>query len=248
MTELLSRPARLGYLAGIALTIVVGQAPKIFGFAIEPDDLLGQIREIADAVGAVWPMRPRGDRGLGPGRPGRVGAVGAARAGDPVVVIGGIAAVALLDLSIDRVGGLEGPADTVVPSVPANALPELIVASFAIALVATADTSVLSQALAARRKEEVDPDRELVALGVANFATGFFQGFPISSSGSRTPVAIEAGARSQLTPLVGAATVAIMLLVAPGVLRDLPQAVLGAVVIAAAIRLVDAREIGASGG
>jgi high affinity sulfate transporter 1 len=245
VTELLSRPARLGYLAGIALTIVVGQLPKVLGFSIATDDLLGQMREIADEVraGAADPTTfVIGASALivlfvlGRWAP-RVPAT-------LVVVIGGIAAVALLDLSVDTVGMLpRGLPTLAVPSVPTDAIPELIVASFAIALVATADTSVLSQALAARRKEEVDPDRELVALGVANLATGIFQGFPISSSASRTPVAIEAGARSQLTPLVGAATVALMLLVAPGVLRDLPQAVLGAVVVSAAIRLVDAREI-----
>jgi MFS superfamily sulfate permease-like transporter len=127
--------------------------------------------------------------------------------------------------------------------VPSDAFPELVAAAFAIALVAVADTSVLSQSLASKRKEEVDADRELVALGVANVATGFFQGFPISSSASRTPVAIAAGARSQLTPLVGAATVALMLVATPGLLRDLPQAVLGAVVVAAAVRLVDVPEI-----
>ena len=157
-----------------------------------------------------------------------------------IVVVGGIAAVALLDLSVDTVGVLpEGLPSFVLPRVPSDVLPELITAAFAIALVATADTSVLSQSLASRRKEEVDPDRELVALGVANFATGLFQGFPISSSASRTPVAIAAGARSQLTPLVGAIAVALMLVVAPALLRDLPQAVLGAVVVAAAARLVD---------
>jgi len=137
----------------------------------------------------------------------------------------------------------EGLPSFVLPRVPSDVLPELITAAFAIALVATADTSVLSQSLASRRKEEVDPDRELVALGVANLATGLFQGFPISSSASRTPVAIAAGARSQLAPLIGAIAVALMLVVAPALLRDLPQAVLGAVVVAAAARLVDVAEI-----
>ncbi len=245
VTELLSRPTRLGYLTGIALTIVVGQIPKMLGFSIGADDLLDQVEAIADAIGsgAVEPV---------------TAAVGASALivivvlgrwaprlpATLIVVVGGIAAVALLDLSVDTVGVLpEGLPSFVLPRVPSDVLPELITAAFAIALVATADTSVLSQSLASRRKEEVDPDRELVALGVANFATGLFQGFPISSSASRTPVAIAAGARSQLTPLVGAIAVALMLVVAPALLRDLPQAVLGAVVVAAAARLVDVAEI-----
>ncbi len=245
VTELLSRPTRLGYLTGIALTIVVGQIPKMLGFSIGADDLLDQVEAIADAIGsgAVDPV---------------TAAVGASALivivvlgrwaprlpATLIVVVGGIAAVALLDLSIDTVGVLpEGLPSFVLPRVPSDVLPELITAAFAIALVATADTSVLSQSLASRRKEEVDPDRELVALGVANLATGLFQGFPISSSASRTPVAIAAGARSQLAPLIGAIAVALMLVVAPALLRDLPQAVLGAVVVAAAARLVDVAEI-----
>jgi MFS superfamily sulfate permease-like transporter len=106
-----------------------------------------------------------------------------------------------------------------------------------------ADTTVLSQSLAARRGEMVDPNQELVALGAANLAAGAFQGFPISGSASRTPVAIAAGARTQLTPLVGAATIALLLVLAPGALRNLPQPILAAVVITAAVGLVDAAAV-----
>lgn len=245
VTELLSRPARLGYLTGIALTIVVGQLPKILGFSIGADDLLGQVRAIAEALaaGAADPTTAI----VGGASLVTIAVLGRWAPRWPatlLVVVAGIIVVAVGDLAIDTVGVLpEGLPSFVVPSVPADVLPELIAAAFAIALVATADTSVLSQSLASSRKEEVDADHELVALGVANLATGFFQGFPISSSASRTPVAIDAGARSQLTPLVGAIAVALMLVAAPGLLRDLPQAVLGAVVVAAAVRLVDAAEI-----
>jgi high affinity sulfate transporter 1 len=245
VTELLSRPARLGYLAGIALTIVVGQIPKMLGFAIEADDLTRQVRSIVEAIGdgAVDPTT----LAIGAGALLALIALGPLAPRIPatlLVVVGGIAVTAILDLAVDTVGPLpRGLPGFAVPSVPSDAFPELVAAAFAIALVAVADTSVLSQSLASKRKEEVDADRELVALGVANVATGFFQGFPISSSASRTPVAIAAGARSQLTPLVGAATVALMLVATPGLLRDLPQAVLGAVVVAAAVRLVDVPEI-----
>jgi MFS superfamily sulfate permease-like transporter len=103
---------------------------------------------------------------------------------------------------------------------------------------ALAVTTVLSQSLAAQRNETVDPDQELRALG-ANLAAGLFQPFAISSSASRTPVALSAGARSQLTPLVGAVTIALLLVFAPGLLRDLPLPMLAAIVITAAIGLID---------
>ena len=87
-----------------------------------------------------------------------------------------------------------------------------------------ADTSVLSRAYAARTGTYVDPNQEMVGLGAANLAAGFFQGFPISSSSSRTPVAEAAGARTQLTGVVGALAVALLLVVAPNLLRNLPDA------------------------
>jgi high affinity sulfate transporter 1 len=245
VTELLSRPARFGYLAGIALTIAVTQLPAVLGLEPEEGGLPTRIAQIARAV---W-------RGEVDGASFAIGALAIAGilllAGlaprFPAVllaVIGGIAAVAWFDLDIAVVGALpQGLPTPGVPTVAMTQIPDIAFAAIAIALVATADTSVLSQSLAMRRNEEVDPDRELVALGVANVAAGLFQGFPISSSSSRTPVAIAAGARSQFTPLVGALAVAALIVAAPGLLADLPQAVLGAIVITAAVRLVDVGEV-----
>ena len=89
----------------------------------------------------------------------------------------------------------------------------------------------------------VDPNQEMVGLGAANLAAGFFQGFPISSSSSRTPVAEAAGARTQLTGVVGALAVALLLLVAPNLLQHLPTAALAAVVIASAIGLIEVTDL-----
>ncbi|HEY9198145.1 MAG TPA: SulP family inorganic anion transporter, partial [Gammaproteobacteria bacterium] len=108
-----------------------------------------------------------------------------------------------------------------------------------VALVSFADTSVLSRVYAARLRSYVDPNQEMVGLGVANLAAGFFQGFPISSSSSRTPVAEAAGARTQLTGVVGAIAVALLLVLGPDLLRNLPMSALAAVVIAAAIGLFE---------
>ena len=115
----------------------------------------------------------------------------------------------------------------------------MLIGGFAVAMVSFADTSVLSRVYAARMGDRVDPNQEMVALGAANLAAGLFQGFPISSSSSRTPVAEAAGARSQLTGIVGAITVALLLLLAPNLLQNLPNAALAAVVIASAIGLFE---------
>jgi MFS superfamily sulfate permease-like transporter len=228
VTELLSRPVQLGYLYGIAVTIIVGQLPKLFGFSIDGRGLLPEVR---DFVQGLARGRANG-AALAVGVPGVIVAVGL-----------GIAAVAAFDLTargVQVIGvlprGLPSPA---IPDIRLDDLPLLFSGALGIALVTVADTTVLSQSLAARRGEVVDPNQELVALGAANLAAGAFQGFPISSSASRTPVAIAAGARTQLTPLVGAVTIAVLLLVAPGALRNLPQPILGAVVITAAMGLVD---------
>jgi len=109
--------------------------------------------------------------------------------------------------------------------------------------VAFADTSVLSRTYAAKTRSPVDPNQEMVGLGAANLAAGLFQGFPISSSSSRTPVAEAAGAKTQLTGVVGAVAVALLLLLAPNLLENLPSSALAAVVIAAAIGLFEFRDL-----
>jgi high affinity sulfate transporter 1 len=244
ITELLSRPVQLGYLYGIAVTILVGQLPRLCGFSVDGRGLLTEIRDflqgVADgrvnraalAVGVtgivvilvlkrVWPKVP----------------------GVMVAVLVGIAAVAVFDLDAEGVlvvGVLpEGLPTLAIPTVELSDLGALLSGALGIALVAVADTTVLSQSLAAQRDETVDPNQELRALGAANLAAGLFQGFAISSSASRTPVAVAAGARSQLTPLVGAAAIALLLVLAPGLLRDLPLPMLAAIVICAAIGLID---------
>jgi MFS superfamily sulfate permease-like transporter len=125
------------------------------------------------------------------------------------------------------------------PSVSASDLGTLVAGAVGIAIVAFADTSVLSRTFALRGGYQVDPNQELVALGAANAASGLFQGFAISSSSSRTPVAAEAGAKTQVTGLVGAGAIVLMLVALPGLVKNLPSATLAAVVISAAISLVE---------
>ena len=243
LTDLLSLPIRYGYLNGIALTVIVSQLPKVFGFSTDAEGLLDEaaafVRGVADGETVV--------AALAIGLASIVVVVAGKRVA-PVVpwvlvaVVGGALAVVVFGLhgDVEVVGALpRGLPSFEIPSVAFEDLPRLAAAAVSIALVAFADTSVLSRTYAARLGDEVDPNREMIALGAANLATGLFQGFPISSSSSRTPVAESAGAKTQLTGVVGAVAIALMLLFAPSALRNLPQATLGAIVIVAATSLVE---------
>jgi MFS superfamily sulfate permease-like transporter len=165
-----------------------------------------------------------------------------------IAVVGATALVGALDLAVRADVSVLGP---LPQGLPAFAIPwigyddiaPVLMGGFALAMVSFADTSVLSRAYAARTGVKVDPNQEMVGLGAANLATGFFQGFPISSSSSRTPVAEAAGARTQLTGVVGALVVALLLLVAPNLLQHLPAAALAAVVIASAIGLIEVADL-----
>jgi MFS superfamily sulfate permease-like transporter len=136
--------------------------------------------------------------------------------------------------------GLPAPS---LPLVPVDTLTPILMGGLAVALVSFADTSVLSRTYAARLRTPVDPNQEMVGLGVANVAAGFFQGFPISSSSSRTPVAEAAGARTQLTGVVGALAIAALLVLAPALLQDLPNTVLAAIVIVSVIGLIEISDL-----
>jgi high affinity sulfate transporter 1 len=244
ITELLSKPIRYGYMNGIALTVLISQLPKLFGFSIEGDGPLRELWAIAKAIlngKANWIAF----------------AVGAATLalilllknnkripGILIAVVGATAIVGALDLAaradVSVLGALpQGLPTFSIPWITYADIVPVVIGGLAVALVSFADTSVLSRAYAARTGTNVDPNQEMVGLGAANLAAGFFQGFPISSSSSRTPVAEAAGARTQLTGVVGALSVALLLLVAPNLLQYLPSATLAAVVIASAIGLFE---------
>src|SRR6185369_16578518 len=131
-----------------------------------------------------------------------------------------------------------------VPFAHVDELVSILMGGVAVALVSFADTSVLSRTYAVRLRTPVDPNQEMVGLGIANVAAAFFQGFPISSSASRTPVAEAAGAKTQLTGVVGAVAIALLLVFAPALLRDLPNTALAAIVIASAIGLIEVSDLG----
>jgi high affinity sulfate transporter 1 len=248
ITELLSKPIRYGYMNGIALTVLISQLPKFFGFSIDGD---GPLRELWAIGGAIVGGRANWTTlAIGAGALAVILLLRNNKRvpGILVAVVGATAIVGLLGLAARADVAVLGPLPQGLPAfaVPwiayADIVPVLL-GGAAVALVSFADTSVLSRAYAARTATQVDPNQEMVGLGAANLAAGFFQGFPISSSASRTPVAEAAGARTQLTGVVGAVAVALLLLLAPNLLRNLPAAALAAVVIASAIGLFEIADL-----
>ena len=150
------------------------------------------------------------------------------------------AAFGLADHGVATVGSL--PQGVPTPGLPwtnAGDVPALLLAALGITLVSLTDTIATATSFAARRGDEVKPDQEMIGIGAANVAAGFFQGFAVSTSGSRTAVAEQSGAQTQLTGLVGAGLVAALLLFLNSLLADLPQTALAAVVIAAAVSLMN---------
>lgn len=243
LTDLLSKPVRVGYMNGIALTVIVSQLPKLCGFSAGgegvPAGVAAFVRGVADgkvkppalAIGAACLALILGLKARWPRVPGVLIAVVLA-----TVVVGALNLGEALTVVGEVPRGIPRP---MVPLVSLADLSALLAGAAGIALVAFADTSVLSRTFAARTGHRVDPDRELLGLGVANVAGAFFSGFPVCSSSSRTPVAEAAGSRTQLTGVVGALAITVLLVAAPGLVRNLPVTALAAIVIAAAIGLVD---------
>ncbi|WP_321866209.1 SulP family inorganic anion transporter [Paraburkholderia tropica] len=247
VTELLSKPIRYGYMNGIAIAVLISQLPKLFAISIDEGGPLRDLLSLATAIAggqANWVSF----------------AVGA---GSLVVILvlkrfekvpGILIAVVLATLCVSvlhldergvKVLGKipQGLPTFAVPWASGVDLIKIVLGGCAVALISFADTSVLSRTFAARYRSRVDPSQEMVGLGIANLAAGFFHGFPISSSSSRTPVADAAGAKTQLTGVVGALAVALLLLVAPNLMRYLPTSALAAVVVAAAIGLFEIADL-----
>lgn len=239
LTDLLSRPVQVGYLAGIAVIVIADQVLRLLGVEPSGDDVLDDLSTLVQGVGRV----DGGTAAIGIACLAII--LGVARVaplapGTLVAVVGATALVRFFDLPVAVAG--EVPSGLPAPTIPSPSVADLgslTLSALAIALLAFADTSVLSRSYASRLGQRVDQSNELGALGAANIATGLFQGFPISSSSSRTPVAEAAGARSQLTGIVAAAALAAVLVAGTGLLAGIPQAALAAVVIAAVLRLID---------
>ncbi|QJY49186.1 SulP family inorganic anion transporter [Pseudonocardia broussonetiae] len=246
VADLISRPTMIGYLNGLALTIFVSQLPKLFGFSVDASGFLGEVTGLVAGIarGETVPAA------LVVGAAGLAAILALQRLLPKVpailvVVVLSITATAVLGLDergVDVVGILPaGFPPLTIPDVTLSDLTLLLAGALGIAVVSVADTISTASAFAARAGRTVQGGREMTAIGASNLAAGLFGGFPVSTSSSRTAVAEQAGAKSQLTGIVGAVAITLILLFAPGLLRDLPQPTLAAVVIAASLSLADWR-------
>ncbi len=244
IADLISKPTMIGYMNGLALTILIGQLPKLFGFKVSAEGLIreftGFIKGLAngEAVAAAAVVGIAGivlilvlQRWLP-----KVPAV-------LIMVVAAIAATSVFDLAghgVSLVGVLpKGFPPLTIPSVRLADLGPLAAGALGIALVSLADTISTASAFAARTGQEVRGNGEMIGIGVANLAAGLFQGFPVSTSGSRTAVAERSGAKTQLTGVIGAALIILMIVLVPGLFKNLPQPALAAVVITASLSLAD---------
>ncbi len=242
VADLISKPVRIGYLAGLAITIFIGQLPKLFGISIDAEGLFRELAAVLSnldltnpwtlAVGLLTLTIILGLRRKAPQWPSVL-----------IAVLAAITLTVIFDLTtknVDVVGVLpKGFPAPSFPSVKVSDMPLLVATALGMSLLAIGDTISTSTGFAARRGDEVDGNQELVGIGSANLLAGIFQGFPISTSGSRTAVAEQSGAKTQLTGVVAALAVLTMLLFIPGLVRNLPQSALAAIIIAAASSLVD---------
>jgi high affinity sulfate transporter 1 len=244
IADLISKPTMIGYMNGLALTILVGQLPKLLGFSVDADNFLGEVVGFVAGLAngeAVTAAAAVGIAGIVvilllqrwlPKVPAVL-----------VMVVLAIAAASAFHLAghgVSLVGVLpKGLPPITIPDVGVSDLGPLFAGALGIALVSLADTISTASAFAARTGQEIQGNGEMIGIGAANLAAGFFQGFPVSTSGSRTAVAERSGAKTQLTGVVGAVLILVMIVFIPGLFRNLPQPALAAVVITASLSLAD---------
>lgn len=244
ITELLSKPIRVGYLNGIAVIVFVSQLPKALGFSVDAETTVetwvstlsavldGEIVGAALALSAGSVLVIVGLRRISRAIPGVV-----------LAALGSIVAMTLFDLMAEGVttaGDIpRGLPPLTFPGIDLASVPALLGGALAVALVSFADTGALSTATALKSGVRVDPNSEIKALGAANLVSGLFQGFPTSASSSRTAVAMAMGAKTQITGMVAAVGVVLVMLLVPGVISQMPSPTLAAIVITASFTLFD---------
>jgi high affinity sulfate transporter 1 len=240
VADLLSRPVLVGYLAGVAMIMIADQLRRVTGVPVTGEEFFNQAASFAGQLGRIEPatvalaaavlvfllvLRARWPQAPGP----------------LLAVLGATAAVTAFGLAshgITVVGPIQ--AALPVPQLPDVHLPvlrELLLPAFTVLIVGFTDDVLTARSFA--RGEEIAANQELLALGAANAGASLLHGFPVSSSASRTAIGVAAGSRTQLYSLVTALSVAAVLLFARPVLARFPAAALGAIVIYAALRLID---------
>ena len=242
IADLLSQPILIGYMAGVAVIMIASQLGTLAGIRLSADGVAGKVAELSGRLDEIklLPLALGGGvtafllvlRRLKPLAPGTL--IGVAGAGLIVWVFGleaqGVAVVGAVP------GGLPVPA---LPAIALSDVTALLAAAAAITFVGYSDVALTGRAFAARTGEQIDPNQEFLALGVANVTAGLTGGFPLSASGSRTAIIDAMRAHSQMAGLVAAASVVFVVLAVPGLIALIPRAALGGVVVFAALRLID---------
>lgn len=247
ITELISKPIRYGYMNGIALTVLISQTPALMGVSVDASGIFAKLQEIWLSLANAQ----TNNISLFIGLASLVFLLILKRfrnfPGPLLVLTLATIAVAYFDLDqhgVKILGTLpEGLPSLTIPLISNDDLIPLLLGAGAIALLSSSETSILSRTYAAKYNRYINPNKEIFGLGVANFFTGFFQGFPISSSASRTPVSEAAGAKTQLACITGAVIVGLLLLLAPDLLYFLPAPTLAAVVISSIINIFEFKDL-----
>ena len=241
IADLLSRPVLVGYLAGVALIMIAGQLGRLTGVQVTGETFIPQVASLAGRLAQVNP----GDvliaaavlvflftaQSRWPRLPGPLAAVLLSTAVCAIFGLGkhGVALVGHIPAGLPTPG---------LPKVDLTDVRELMLPALGVLLVAFSDDVLTARAFE-RGGESIDANQELLALGVSNAGAGLLRGFPISSSGSRTAIGLAAGAHTQAYSLTALASILGVLLFARPVLASFPEAALGAIVIYAAVRLID---------
>jgi len=239
LANFISQPVLKGFIIGLALTIIIGQLPKMFGIsrgsgnffeqAWELITHLGDTQGLTLLVGTVSLALIVGLRHVAPAVPGSL-----------VAVAGAIAAVKAFGLDVPTIGSIRSGLPSLgTPDIGFADAGGLAAGGIGVMLIAFAEGLGAANAFAARGGQRIDANRELVALGGANLAAGLSSGMVVSGSLSKTAVNASAGARSQVSGMLAAAMTIVALLFLTGLFEDLPEATLAAVVIAAVVQLVD---------
>jgi high affinity sulfate transporter 1 len=243
LADFISAPVLKGLIIGLALTIIIGQLPKLFGIPAGHGDFfeqawhlvthLGDTQGTALLVGTLSLAAIMGLRRVAPGVPGPL-----------VAVAGAIAAVKAFGLDVPTVGSIASGLPTLgLPDVGLGDSARLAGGAVGVMLIAFTEGLGAAKTFAADRDPRIDANRELIALGGANLAAGLSSGMVVSGSLSKTAVNASAGARTQVSGLLAAALTVVVLLFLTAPFADLPEATLAAVVIAAVVDLIDVRAL-----
>jgi high affinity sulfate transporter 1 len=246
ISDFLTKSVVTGFIIGVAITIIVGQLPKILGVPGLDGSLPEQLGQLVSELPMTNPYT------LAVGLSALILILVLRRLsrripGPLIALVLGIVAVVALDLEAHGVSVVGEVATGVplpsIPSVPLASIPYLVLGAAGIVFLAVGESVGSGRAYASQHHYEIDPDQEMIALGTANLSAGLFGGFASDASVSQTATAETAGAKSQLSSLITSALIlATAMLLAP-LFKNLPDAVLGAIVIAATLSLIDLGEM-----